>query len=196
MLIPVYGRHNVANALAAYEVGRSLGIDHGTLSDGLRCFAGVKRRMELRAEAAGIAVFDDFAHHPTAVKTTLEGVRERHPDQRIFAVFEPRSASSCRKVFQRPYIEAFDQADRIWIAANARAAELPEAQRFLPEDLVRGLRERGLEAHFGASVEAIIAGLAGELRSGDLVVIMSNGAFGGIHERLIDTLNAQQAKAV
>jgi UDP-N-acetylmuramate: L-alanyl-gamma-D-glutamyl-meso-diaminopimelate ligase len=196
LLIPVYGRHNVANALAAYEVGRSLGIDHGTLASGLLCFAGVKRRMELCAEPHGIAIFDDFAHHPTAVKTTLAGVRERHPNQRIFAVFEPRSATSCRKVFQRPYTEAFDPADRIWIAANARAAELPEDQRFLPEDLVVGLCERGLEARFGVSVEAIIDGLVDELRSGDLVVIMSNGSFGGIHHRLIAAIEHQLAKAV
>ncbi len=193
LLIPVYGRHNVANALAAYEVARSLGVDHGTLAHGLRSFAGVKRRMELRGAPGGILVFDDFAHHPTAVKTTLDGVRERHLNQRIFAVFEPRSATSCRKVFQQPYTEAFDPADRVWIAANARAAELPEDQRFLPEDLVAGLRERGVDAHFGASVPQIIESLVESLRSGDLVVIMSNGAFGNIHGRLIEALEARHA---
>ena len=136
-------------------------------------------------------MFDDFAHHPTAVATTLEGVRERHPDQRIFALFEPRSATSCRKVFQQPYTEAFDAADRVWIAANARAAELPESERFLPEDLVAGLRLRGVEAEFGPDVETIVREVAQSVRPGDLVVVMSNGAFGGIHERLIEAINAR-----
>ena len=191
LLIPVYGRHNVANALAAYEVCRTLGVDHGTLAEGLRAFKGVKRRMELRGRPHDVAVFDDFAHHPTAVATTLEGVRERHPDQRIFALFEPRSATSCRKVFQQPYTEAFDAADRVWIAANARAAELPESERFLPEDLVAGLRLRGVEAEFGPDVETIVREVAQSVRPGDLVVVMSNGAFGGIHERLIEAINAR-----
>jgi len=191
LMIPVYGRHNVANALAAYEVGRNLGVDHGTLAEGLRTFAGVKRRMELRGQPEDIAIFDDFAHHPTAVATTLAGVRERHPDQRIFAVFEPRSATSCRKVFQQPYTEAFDHADRVWIAANARAAELPEDQRFLPEDLVAGLQGRGLDALFGADVQSIVDQVTQSARSGDLIVVMSNGAFGGIHERLIEAISSR-----
>ena len=88
--------------------------------------------MELRGRPHDVAVFDDFAHHPTAVATTLEGVRERHPDQRIFALFEPRSAT-VPEGFQQPYTEAFDAADRVWIAANARAAELPESERFYPK---------------------------------------------------------------
>ena len=188
LLIPVYGRHNVANALAAYEVCRNLGVDHGTLAEGLRTFAGVKRRMELRARPNDILIFDDFAHHPTAVTTTLAGVRERHPDQRIFAVFEPRSATSCRRVFQQPYTEAFDAADRVWIAANARAAELPVDERFLPEDLVLGLKKRGVDAEFGSTVQSIVDQVAQSAKPGDLVVIMSNGAFGGIHERLVDAV--------
>ena len=190
LLVPVYGRHNVANALAAYAVGRSLGLSHQELADALRSFSGVKRRMELRGSPGGVLVFDDFAHHPTAVRTTLQGVRERHPQQRIFAIFEPRSATSCRRVFQQPYTEAFDDADRIWIGSNARAAELPEDQRFLPEDLVEGLKGRDLHASYGADVASIVDGVAAEVTSGDLVVIMSNGAFGGLHNLLLERLGA------
>ena len=191
LLIPVYGRHNVANALAAYEVGRSLSLSHQQCAEALECFEGVKRRMELRGRPKGIFVFDDFAHHPTAVKTTLEGLRERHAEQRIFAIFEPRSASSCRKVFQKPYSEAFDQADRIWIADNARAAELPEAERFLPSELVDALSGRGLVAHFAANVDQIVEEVVAEAQPGDLLLVMSNGAFGNIHERLIDAISAR-----
>jgi len=147
--------------------------------------------MELRGQPKDIAIFDDFAHHPTAVATTLAGVRERHPDQRILAVFEPRSATSCRKIFQQPYTEAFDHADRIWIAANARAAELPEDQRFLPEDLVEGLRDRGLDALFGADVQSIVGQVTQSAQPGDLIVVMSNGAFGAIHERLIEAISTR-----
>ncbi len=190
LLVPMYGRHNVANALAAYEVAASLGLSHQQIAAGMACFEGVKRRMELRGSRRGVKVFDDFAHHPTAVKTTLEGLRERHPNQRILAVFEPRSATSCRKVFQQPYLEAFDQADLVWIAANARAAELPEDERFLPEDLVLELKSRGVNARFGADVGAIVDDLGITARDGDLIVIMSNGGFGSIHQRVLDRLQA------
>jgi UDP-N-acetylmuramate: L-alanyl-gamma-D-glutamyl-meso-diaminopimelate ligase len=190
VLVPMYGRHNVLNALAAYEVGASLGIQHRVLASGLATFSGVKRRMEWRGTVREVIVFDDFAHHPTAVKTTLEGVRERHPDQRILAVFEPRSATSCRKVFQAPYEAAFGAADVVWISANARAAELPEAERFLPEDLVESLAAAGADARFGTTVEAIVAEVAATSGAGDVVVVMSNGSFGDIHRRLLDRLAA------
>ena len=188
LLVPMYGRHNVANALAAYEVAASVGLNHDEIAAGMACFQGVKRRMERRGHQKDILVFDDFAHHPTAVKTTLEGVRERHPKQRILAIFEPRSATSCRKVFQQPYLEAFDPADLVWIAANARAAELPEDQRFLPEDLVAQLNERGADAHFGVDVAQIVDDVGREAKKNDLIIVMSNGGFGGIHQKILDRL--------
>lgn len=189
--VPMTGLHNVRNALAAIAVAASREVPFADVVDGLATFAGVKRRMELRGRAAGVAVYDDFAHHPTAIAETLRGVRRAHPGARLWAIFEPRSASSCRRVFQHAFAEAFDEADQIVLASVFRSS-LPEAERLSVPELVRDLTARGLHARHRDGVEAIVDTVAAEARDGDLVVVMSNGGFDDIHSRLLTALAARQ----
>jgi UDP-N-acetylmuramate: L-alanyl-gamma-D-glutamyl-meso-diaminopimelate ligase len=185
--VPLLGAHNVRNALAAIVVATELGIDAVRIREGLHLFAGVKRRLEVIGEADGVTVYDDFAHHPTAVAETLNGLRASSPGVRIWAVFEPRSASSCRRVFQADFAAAFAAADEVLLAPVFRST-LPEDQRLSIPQLVDDLRAQGKSAHAAASLDAIVATIAREHRAGDLVVMMSNGGFGGIHRRLLQTL--------
>jgi UDP-N-acetylmuramate: L-alanyl-gamma-D-glutamyl-meso-diaminopimelate ligase len=185
--VPLVGTHNVRNTLGAIAVAAEVGLSAERVGEGLRTFAGIKRRLEVVGTANGVTVYDDFAHHPTAVGETLAGVRASHPTARIWAVFEPRSASSCRRVFQDDFARAFSAADEVLVAPVFRS-KLPEAERLSVVQLVRDLRDRGQSAREADSIEAIIAAIVGDCRVGDLVVIMSNGAFGGIHRRLLQAL--------
>ena len=185
--VPLLGAHNVRNALAAIAVATEVGIDDMRIREGLRLFAGVKRRLEVIGVADGVTVYDDFAHHPTAVAETLNGLRASHPDARIWAVFEPRSASSCRRIFQDDFARAFAAADQVLIAPVFRST-LPEAERLSVPQLICDLHDAGQQAHAPASVDEIVATLVREHQAGDLVVLMSNGGFGGIHKRLLAAL--------
>jgi UDP-N-acetylmuramate: L-alanyl-gamma-D-glutamyl-meso-diaminopimelate ligase len=186
--VPLLGAHNVRNALAAIAVAAEVGIAAERIAAGLRTFAGVKRRLELVGVAGGVTVYDDFAHHPTAVAETLAGLRASNPASRIWAVFEPRSASSCRRVFQDDFAKAFAGADEVLIAPVFRS-KLPESERLSVPQLVRDLSARGQSAREAASIDDIIAGIAKERRDGDLIVLMSNGGFGGIHQKLLKALS-------
>lgn len=190
VVVPMTGLHNVRNALVALAVAASRGVSFVTAAEGLARFAGVKRRMELRGTVSGIRVYDDFAHHPTAIAETLRGVRRAHPDARLWAIFEPRSASSCRRVFQHAFAEAFDDADEIVLASVFRSS-LPEAQRLSVPGLIRDLTARGLHARHLDGTERIVDTVAAEARAGDLVVVMSNGGFDNIHARLLEALAAR-----
>ncbi|HTK29080.1 MAG TPA: UDP-N-acetylmuramate:L-alanyl-gamma-D-glutamyl-meso-diaminopimelate ligase [Vicinamibacterales bacterium] len=185
--VPLVGTYNVRNALAAIAVATEVGIGVERIAEGLRAFAGVKRRLEVVGERAGVTVFDDFAHHPTAVAETLAGVRAAHPAGRIWAVFEPRSASSCRRLFLDDFAAAFSSADEVLIAPVFRTT-LPDAERLPVGELVGRLKDRGVPARDPASIEEIVDTIVREHRAGDLVVIMSNGGFGGIHRRLLQAL--------
>lgn len=185
--VPLLGAYNVRNALAAIAVGAACGLNAVTTADALARFKGVRRRLQLRAKVGGVAVYDDFAHHPTAIGETLSGLRSAFPDRRIWAIFEPRSATSCRRVFQQDFAKAFGSADQVVIAAVYRSA-LPELERLSADQLVSDLRAAGARARHIAAVDDIVAAVAKERRDGDLVVIMSNGGFGGIHQKLIDAL--------
>ena len=185
--LPLIGAHNVRNALAAIAVATEVGIGPDRIEDGLRAFAGVKRRLEVVGVAGGVTVYDDFAHHPTAVAETLAGLRASNPEARIWAVFEPRSASSCRRVFQDDFARAFEGANEVLIAPIFRS-KLPEAERLSVGQLVRDLNGHGLHAREAESIDDIVAGIAKEHRPGDLVVVMSNGGFGGIHQKLLRAL--------
>ncbi len=173
--------------LAAVAVGSECGIAIDTLRAGLAQFAGVKRRLELVGTKRDIAVYDDFAHHPTAVAETLSAVRAAEPQRRIWAVFEPRSASSCRRVFQDDFARAFRSADEVVVASVYRST-LPESERLSEAQLVEDLRHIGVSARHLPDVETIVRQVSAEARDGDLIVIMSNGAFGGIHRRLLEAL--------
>ncbi|HVH25617.1 MAG TPA: UDP-N-acetylmuramate:L-alanyl-gamma-D-glutamyl-meso-diaminopimelate ligase [Vicinamibacterales bacterium] len=192
-VIPLVGAHNVRNATAAIAVAAAVGIGAERVAEGLRRFAGVKRRLEVVGEADGVTIYDDFAHHPTAVAETLSGLRSAYPDKRIWAVFEPRSASSCRRVFQEAFAEAFGPASEVLIAPVYRST-LPEAERLSVPQLVHDLTRRGLSAREAASIDDIVAEIVREHRSGDLVVLMSNGGFGGIHKKLFQALVAPEGR--
>jgi len=188
--VPLLGAHNVRNALAAIAVGAEVGLGAERMADGLREFAGVKRRLETVGVARDVTVYDDFAHHPTAVGETLAGLRAANPnghDGRIWAVFEPRSASSCRRVFQDAFAGAFAPADEVLIAPVYRST-LPESERLSVPQLVCDLRARGQSARAAESFDEIVDIIAREHRAGDLVVLMSNGGFGGIHQKLLRAL--------
>jgi UDP-N-acetylmuramate: L-alanyl-gamma-D-glutamyl-meso-diaminopimelate ligase len=187
--LPLLGLHNVRNALAAIAVAVETGVPRDRIAKALESFAGVKRRLEIAGTAAGVTVFDDFAHHPTAVETTLDGLRASSPGSRIWAIFEPRTASSCRRVFQEDFARAFAKADRILLAPVFKS--LPEAERLSIPDLVRDLIQSGREARAAESVDDIVASVAREAQPGDLVVVMSNGGFGGIHGKLIRAIGKQ-----
>jgi UDP-N-acetylmuramate: L-alanyl-gamma-D-glutamyl-meso-diaminopimelate ligase len=187
--VPLLGAHNVRNALAAIAVATDIGIDDMRIREGLQRFKGVRRRLEVVGEADGVTVYDDFAHHPTAVAETLNGLRAANPSARIWAVFEPRSASSCRRVFQDDFARAFAAADQVIIAPVFRST-LPEQERLSVPQLVSDLRAAGQSASAPASLDEIVDTIGREHRPGDLAVLMSNGGFGGIHRRLLDALRA------
>ncbi|MGE3539426.1 MAG: UDP-N-acetylmuramate:L-alanyl-gamma-D-glutamyl-meso-diaminopimelate ligase [Candidatus Tectimicrobiota bacterium] len=185
---PLFGPHNVQNVLAAVAVAHRVGLTPAQIASGLASYAHIKRRCEVRGVVRDITVLDDFAHHPTAVRVTLAGVRQAYPGARLWAVFEPRTATSRRAVFQQEYAEAFALADRVLIADVFRRDQLPPAERFSPERLVASLQAQGVPAWFLPDTAAIIAQLCRETQPTDVVVIMSNGGFDNIHLRLLAAL--------
>jgi UDP-N-acetylmuramate: L-alanyl-gamma-D-glutamyl-meso-diaminopimelate ligase len=187
--LPLFGSHNVCNALAALAIGHATGLGTGEMIRALAEFQGVRRRLELRGVASGVSVYDDFAHHPTAILETLRAIRWSRPDGRLWAVFEPRSATSCRRVFQADFARAFAEspADEVIVASVFRAT-LPPEERLSVEDLVRDVSRTGRRARHVATVPEIVDVLAAEAREGDLVVIMSNGGFDGLHDKLLARL--------
>jgi UDP-N-acetylmuramate: L-alanyl-gamma-D-glutamyl-meso-diaminopimelate ligase len=182
------GRHNVLNALAAIAVADDLGIPADVISRALETFEGVKRRQEVRGIKNDIIVMDDFAHHPTEVKETVAAVSSFYSDKRIVAVFEPRTNSSRRRVFQDRYPESFDMADLVCIRKPPLLDKIPVEERFSSEQLTQELQDRGKEAHYFADTEAIIDYLVGVAQPEDVILIMSNGGFDNIHENLLERL--------
>jgi len=185
---PLYGEHNFVNATAAIAVADTLGIPEGRIADALKTFRGVKRRQEIRGKKRGITVLDDFAHHPTAVRETIRAVKSVYPQNRVIAVFEPRTHASMRKVFQDIYPLSFDEADIICIPHPSMLHKIPENDRFSSSQLVEDLKTRGKDAHFFNDTTAIIDFLVHTAKPEDLVLIMSNGGFDNIHERLLAAL--------
>ena len=185
--VPLLGAFNVRNALAAMAVGGAVGLSTDTMAAGLRAFKGVRRRMQLRGIVRGVSVYDDFAHHPTAIAETLAGVRSAFPDRRIWAIFEPRSATSCRKIFQSEFARAFAPADRILLPAVFRSS-LPDDQRLSTDLLMSDLKAAGKDARYIPRVDDIVETVAKEAKAGDLVVVMSNGGFDNIHQKLLTAL--------
>lgn len=187
--VPLPGRHNVRNALAALATcAQAYGVPLRELIAPLASFEGVKRRQELVGEAGGVSVYDDFAHHPTAVALTLEGMRRQSSAGRLIAVFEPRSATACRRLHQEAYARAFDAADLVFLAPVGR--ELPESDRLDVPRLAKEISASAaaVQAIALPDVQRIIDGLAQSVQPGDRVVILSNGSFGGIHEKLVARL--------
>jgi UDP-N-acetylmuramate: L-alanyl-gamma-D-glutamyl-meso-diaminopimelate ligase len=188
------GAHNVRNALAAVAVAAAVGVSEHAIAEGLREFQGVKRRLELRGSVRGVRIYDDFAHHPTAIAETLAALRLANPSARIWALFEPRSATSCLRVFQSDFARAFAAADETIIASVFRSS-IPAEKRLSAEGLVADLRAAGHAARYVPTVPEIVKVVAREARQGDLVVVMSNGGFDGIHERLLSALRGSAASS-
>lgn len=182
------GRHNAMNALAALAVHDHLGIPAKICAKNLASFPGVRRRQEVRGAEKGITVIDDFAHHPTAVNETLAALREAYRGHRLLAVFEPRTNSSRRSIFQKDYVAVFDAADHIIIKDPAPLADVATKNLFSAEQLIKDLTARGKNALHFAETEAIITHLATISQEGDIIAIMSNGGFDNIHSRLLERL--------
>jgi UDP-N-acetylmuramate: L-alanyl-gamma-D-glutamyl-meso-diaminopimelate ligase len=190
---PLFGDYNLKNALAAIALcATATDAPVHVLGRALASFAGVKRRQELRGTADGVRIYDDFAHHPTAVHETLRGFRARHPDGQLIAVFEPRSATASRRIHQDGYAQAFGPADVVLLAPVGRL-EIPEADRLDVHALTDTLAKAGKRAELGTGVDDLVQRVAAIARPGDNVVVMSNGAFGQIHDRLLCALAARAA---
>jgi UDP-N-acetylmuramate: L-alanyl-gamma-D-glutamyl-meso-diaminopimelate ligase len=187
------GWMNVRNALGVSALCLELGLPAEEIAPGIASFLGVERRQELVGEANGIIIIDDFAHHPTAVTVTIEAVRLRYPHRRLWAVFEPRSNTCRRRIFQKPLTTALALADQAVIGPVYTKPQDPLATEdlFSPAELTADLRTAGKEAHAGQSVEEICAFLAGACQSGDVVLVMSNGAFGGLPSKLLKQLRVK-----
>ncbi|MFN2354660.1 MAG: UDP-N-acetylmuramate:L-alanyl-gamma-D-glutamyl-meso-diaminopimelate ligase [Desulfopila sp.] len=188
LAIPLSGKHNCLNALAVTAVLRHIGVGFDAIERCISQFGGVKRRQEVRGTVDGVTVIDDFAHHPTAVKETLNGLKGAYPDKRLIAVFEPRTNSSRRAIFQKDYAEAFGDADLVVLREPVPLDTLPAEDHFSSAKLANDLRANTLKAWSFHNTEEILNHLATTLRSGDIVAILSNGGFDNIHERLLQQM--------
>jgi UDP-N-acetylmuramate: L-alanyl-gamma-D-glutamyl-meso-diaminopimelate ligase len=180
------GDHNVHNALGAYAICDGLGIPHDEIARAFASFDGVKRRMEVIGEEKDVLVVDDFAHHPTAVKTTVHGARRRYRGRPLWALFEPRSATSCRRIFQDDYAEAFDEADQVLLAPPGRQLD-PDEALDVPL-LAKTITSRGIPAMAAPSIADLIEAVRQNAEEGTVLLCMSNGAFGGIHQKLLQAI--------
>ena len=186
------GTHNVLNALADAVIARHRGLSAEEIQKGLETFQGIKRRMEVRGVERGVTVIDDFAHHPTAIATTLHGARHRYPNRKIWALFEPRSISSSRKEFESGYIDAFHEADRVIIGPIFHRQRYEERygldKMMSVPDIVSSLKKDDVPVEQIDDFDAIAKRVASEAGDGDVVVVMSSGAFGGVHEKILGAL--------
>jgi UDP-N-acetylmuramate: L-alanyl-gamma-D-glutamyl-meso-diaminopimelate ligase len=188
--IPVAGRHNVLDALAGVALASGRGVECDAIQRALATFESVRRRMEVKGEAGGVLIVEDFAHHPTAIRLALEAARTRWPGRRLWAAVEPRSNSMRRKVFQDALPEALSLADAVLIGAVSRAQQLDEGDRLSPEAVAASLRARGRFAKALDSADAIAENLLANARPGDVVLILSNGSFDGLTGKLLEKLSA------
>ena len=171
-----------ASAARFYDVPKS------KIENALKSFTGIARRQEVRGEARGVKVIDDFGHHPTAIGQTLQALRQRYQGQRIWAIFEPRSNTTRRAVFQKELPEALKVADGVFIAQVARLEQIPEAERLNPEEMVREISEDGRPAFYEKNADAIVDRIVPLLKERDIVAVFSNGGFDNIHEKLLAQL--------
>jgi UDP-N-acetylmuramate: L-alanyl-gamma-D-glutamyl-meso-diaminopimelate ligase len=186
--LQIPGEHNVLNALAVWIQTQQLGLPSESVVQALSSFRGVKRRQEVRGEVRGVLVIDDFAHHPTAVSETLKALRHRYSGRRLIAVFEPRSATSRRKVFQKPYVSAFSEADAVYLAQPYDQSRIQAQDQFSSAQLVDDLIQRGQQAYLFERVEEGVSLLASHTRPQDLIAVLSNGGFGGFIPQLLAVL--------
>jgi UDP-N-acetylmuramate: L-alanyl-gamma-D-glutamyl-meso-diaminopimelate ligase len=193
VLSPLAGRHNVLNALAAIAIARSRDIERSAIEEALATFRSVRRRLEVRGEAAGVTIVDDFAHHPTAIAFTIDAARMRWPGRRVWAAFEPRSNTMRRRIFERELAAALARADGVLLGPVNRPHLLADSERLSPERVVKELRDSGKPAYAFSSAADIAECLAGEMCSGDIVLVMSNGSFDNLCGKLLDKLRLRES---
>jgi UDP-N-acetylmuramate: L-alanyl-gamma-D-glutamyl-meso-diaminopimelate ligase len=184
------GRHNVKNALAVYVLARELGLDRSNLLEGFASFSGVKRRQEFKGEKRGVLVVDDFAHHPTAVAETIKAVKDAFTGRRVWAVFEPRSNTSRRNIFEREFAQALSLADRVVVSGLHQPDRIPEAERLSVERVVDSINqsaghEQALVINGADNIAAHVSARAG---AGDIILVMSNGGFDGVQDKILAAL--------
>jgi len=185
---PLAGRHNMLNTLSAVALCATLGVDFNLISRGVSLFQGVKRRQEVRGVERGVTVIDDFAHHPTEVRETVAAMRKAYPSGRLIAVFEPRTNTSRQKFFQNEYVTSFEEADYVLLREPPDPEKFPPDNRFSSRQLAGDLRQRGIEAFSFDSTDGVIERVMVLVRPEDTVLVMSNGGFDNIHNRLLKAL--------
>jgi UDP-N-acetylmuramate: L-alanyl-gamma-D-glutamyl-meso-diaminopimelate ligase len=188
LTLPMAGEHNAMNATAAAALAAGQGVPVAAIVEALATFKSVKRRLEVRAEVAGVTVIDDFAHHPTAIRETLRALRAAYKGRKLWAILEPRSNTLRRNVFEKELIESLALADEVVLAAVFKSEAIPFAERLDPEHVVAALQAKKVPTVLCDDADAIVANIAPRLRSGDVVAILSNGGFGGIYTKLPDAL--------
>lgn len=182
--LPMAGEHNALNATAASALAAGQGVPVEAIIEALATFRSVKRRLEVSSVVEGITIIDDFAHHPTAIRETLRALRESYPGRRLIAVLEPRSNTLRRNVFEADLVESLALADSVVLANVFKSESIPANERLIPENVVAQLNQAGIPAAVYADADAIVAALAPQLRTGDVIAILSNGGFGSIYQKL------------
>jgi len=185
------GKYNILNAAAVIAQSHIQGWSVASVQKAMESFQGVKRRQEILGEYSGVLLIEDFAHHPTAVKETVKAIQSRYKNRKVFSVFEPRSATSRRKVFQKDYVDAFTEAHETLIAKPFDQGKIAETDRFSTEELVADLKAKGCSAEVYVSADSIVEEIGKKAKSSDVVLIMSNGGFDGIYEKLISKLKSR-----
>lgn len=194
--VPLIGEFNVRNAAMAISASRFYGVSLAKIRKALARFQGIARRQEVRGEAGGVKVIDDFGHHPTAIRETLRALRHRYPGCRLWAIFEPRSNTTRRAVFQQDLPDALKLADGVFISQVARLDQIPEEERLNPGAVMEAIAQAGRPAFYEPDVAHILDRLAPLLKPKDVVAIFSNGGFDGIHEKLLERLGTMKRRSV
>ncbi len=189
--LPMDGEFNVRNAAMAIAVSDFLKIDQQNIIESVSKFSGIARRQELRGEEKNVKVIDDFGHHPTAIAATIGALKQRYPDSKIWAIFEPRSNTSRRNLLQSELEDSLSQADGVFISEVPNPEKVPDGELLDVESVIENLSSRGKEAFIGLSSDDIVNKLIPLTSSGDTIVVLSNGGFGGIHEKLLDALKVK-----
>ena len=186
--LAMIGRHNVENAAAVAGLCFNLGLTKDEINEGFRTFKGVKRRQEIVGEKKGVTVIDDFAHHPTAIDLTIDAVKKAYPGQKVWAVFEPRSATSRRKIFEDSFPNSFLKADRVIFSRLFAPEKIEEEERLDIERVVASICELGGIADYIPQVDDIVEFITKNSKAGNVILVMSSGGFGGIHQKILENL--------
>ena len=186
--LPMHGEFNVRNAAMAIAVSDFIKIDQNNVTQSLSNFSGIARRQELRGEINGIKIIDDFGHHPTAIAATIKALKQRYPNSKIWAIFEPRSNTSRRNMLQSELQDSLSIADGVFISEVPNPEKVPDGELLDVESVVENLVSRGLQGFVGSSSDDIVNRLIPLTSSGDTIVVLSNGGFGGIHDKLLKAL--------